>query len=162
MANVVSGLSKLFARPSFFGYRGAQLLHRSCSNKQQPWLYRGAGSPGSRFSQTRKPEHGCLSSESESPPRRRRRRSLFVFIDTVEGPRAPAVKLTAHHSSLTRVRAAQAALFFFCRGPLRIRINFWEDKKSLDFRVPCCRRNRGVSGTSFVSLHVKIGPFGEK
>ena len=24
--------------------------------------------------------------------RRRRRRSLFVFIDTVEGPRAPAVK----------------------------------------------------------------------
>ena len=33
------------------------------------------------------------------------RRSLFVFIDTVEGPRAPAVKLTAHHSSLTRVRA---------------------------------------------------------
>ena len=31
---------------------------------------------------------------------------LFVFIDTVEGPRAPAVKLTARHSSLTRVRAA--------------------------------------------------------
>ena len=26
--------------------------------------------------------------------------------DTVEGPRAPAVKLTARHSSLTRVRAA--------------------------------------------------------
>ena len=57
---------------------------------------------------------------------RRRRRSLFVKLeipgtlhrgggggggvylysdDTVEGPRAPAVKLTAHHSSLTRVRA---------------------------------------------------------
>ena len=26
--------------------------------------------------------------------------------DTIEGPRAPAVKLTARHSSLTRVRAA--------------------------------------------------------
>ena len=32
--------------------------------------------------------------------------SLFVYMDTVEGPRAPAVKLTAHHSSLTRARAA--------------------------------------------------------
>ncbi len=31
---------------------------------------------------------------------------LFVFMDTVEGPRAPAAKLTARHSSLTRVRAA--------------------------------------------------------
>ena len=30
----------------------------------------------------------------------RRRRSLFVFMDAVEGPRAPAGKLTAHHSSL--------------------------------------------------------------
>ena len=38
--------------------------------------------------------------------RRRRRRSLFVFMDTIEGPRAPAVTPTAHHSSLTRVRAA--------------------------------------------------------
>ena len=27
-------------------------------------------------------------------------------MDTIEGPRAPAVKLTARHSSLTRVRAA--------------------------------------------------------
>jgi len=31
---------------------------------------------------------------------------FFVFMDTVEGPRAPAAKLTARHSSLTRVRAA--------------------------------------------------------
>ena len=27
-------------------------------------------------------------------------------MDTIEGPRAPAVKLTARHSSLTRVKAA--------------------------------------------------------
>ena len=27
-------------------------------------------------------------------------------VDTVGGPRAPILKLTAHHSSLTRVRAA--------------------------------------------------------
>ena len=31
---------------------------------------------------------------------------VYLYYDvTVEGPRAPAVKLTAHHSSLTRVRA---------------------------------------------------------
>ena len=41
--------------------------------------------------------------------RRRRRRGGGVYsysADTIEGPRAPAVKLTARHSSLTRVRAA--------------------------------------------------------
>ena len=46
---------------------------------------------------------------SSSHPSGGGRRSLFVFMDTIEGPRAPAVKLTAHHSSLTRVRAAPAA-----------------------------------------------------
>ena len=32
--------------------------------------------------------------------------SYSMARDTIEGPRAPAVKLTARHSSLTRVRAA--------------------------------------------------------
>ena len=31
---------------------------------------------------------------------------LFVFNDTIEGPRAPAVKPGARHSSLTRVSVA--------------------------------------------------------
>ena len=34
------------------------------------------------------------------------RRERESFTDAAEGPRAPAVKLTARHSSLTRVRAA--------------------------------------------------------
>ena len=41
--------------------------------------------------------------EEEEEEEREERKSLFVFMDTVEGPRAPAVKLTARHFSLTRL-----------------------------------------------------------
>ena len=47
----------------------------------------------------RTPVGGTVEEEEEEE-------DLFVFMDTVEGPRAPAAKLTARHSSLTRVRAA--------------------------------------------------------
>ena len=46
-------------------------------------------------------------------------------MDTIEGPRAPAVKLTARHSSLTRVRAAPLSpLTAFSIGPTVINIHF--------------------------------------
>ena len=50
----------------------------------------------------------CGATDSDGPATRRRRgrRSYSYSSDTGEGPRAPAVKLTARHSSLTRVRAA--------------------------------------------------------
>ena len=35
---------------------------------------------------------------------------LLVFMDAGEGPRAPAVDLTAHHSSLTRVAGGRSRI----------------------------------------------------
>jgi hypothetical protein len=55
---------------------------------------------------------------SFSPALRRKRRGgggggVYSYsMDTIEGPRAPAVKLTARHSSLTRVRAAPKSFRF--------------------------------------------------
>jgi hypothetical protein len=54
--------------------------------------------PSFRTSEARSRRPRCL--EEDTPV------SSFVFNDTTEGPRAPAVKPRACHSSLTRVRAA--------------------------------------------------------
>ena len=83
--------------------------------------------PKSLFAADRR-HHTCLHDAREHcrPLQAARRRSLFVFIGTVEGPRAPAVeraKLTAHHSSLGRGREETTVTYAAAKvkGPPHLR-----------------------------------------